>query len=135
MSTFAWSDSYSVHVDQFDAQHRKLFEIINSLAEAMRIGKGEDVIREVVGQLAVYTRTHFLQEEVAMRQTGYPDFASHQAQHSKLMADVEKHKKDLDEGRKPNLVAVLNFVQEWLVQHIQKSDKKYSDHLNAHGLH
>ncbi len=135
MSTFAWNDSYSVHVHQFDAQHQKLFQIINSLADAMRVGKGEDVIREVVGQLAVYTRTHFLQEEVAMRQTGYPDLASHQAQHNKLMADVEKYKADLDHGRKPNLVAVLNFVQNWLVQHIQKSDKKYSDHLNAHGLH
>ena len=134
MSTFAWDDSYSVHVHQFDAQHRKLFEIINSLADAMRVGKGENVIREVVGQLAVYTRTHFLQEEVAMRQTGYPELASHQEQHNKLMADVEKYKSDLDQGRKPNLVAVLNFVQNWLVQHIQKSDKKYSDHLNAHGL-
>lgn len=134
MSTFAWNESYSVHVDQFDAQHRKLFEIINSLADAMRVGKGEDVIREVVGQLAVYTRTHFLQEEVAMRQTGYPELATHQAQHSKLIADVEKYKKELDEGHKPNLVAVLNFVQNWLVQHIQKTDKKYSDHLNSHGL-
>jgi hemerythrin len=134
MSTFVWNDSYSVRVDQFDAQHRKLFEIVNSLADSMRLGKGDDVIREVVGQLAVYTRTHFLQEEVAMRQTGYPEFASHQAQHNKLMADVEEYKADLDQGRKPNSIAVLNFLQNWLVQHIQKSDKKYSDHLNAHGL-
>jgi len=134
MSTFAWNDSYSVHVHQFDAQHKKLFEIINELADAMRVGKGEDVIREVVGDLAVYTRTHFLQEEVAMRQTGYPDLATHQAQHNKLMADVEKYKTELNEGRKVNLIAVLNFVRDWLVQHIQKSDKKYSDHLNAHGL-
>jgi hemerythrin len=134
MSTFAWNDSYSVHIRQFDAQHKKLFDIINELADAMSVGRGDDVIREVVGQLAVYTRTHFLQEEVAMRQTGYPDLASHQAQHSHLMADVEKYKADLDEGRKPNIVAVLNFVQKWLVDHIQKSDKRYSDHLNSHGL-
>jgi hemerythrin len=134
MSTFAWSDAYSVHVRQFDAQHQKLFEIINALADAMRVGKGEDVIREVVGKLAVYTRTHFLQEEVAMRQTGYPGLASHQAQHNKLMTDVEKYKKDLDEGRQPNTVAVLNFLQMWLVDHIQKSDKRYADHLNTHGV-
>jgi hemerythrin len=134
MSAFIWTDSYSVHVRQFDLQHQKLFEIINALAHAMRVGKGEDVIRDVVGQLAVYTRTHFLQEELAMRQTGYPELASHQEQHNKLLADVERYKTDLLEGRKPNLVAVLNFLREWLVQHIQKADKKYSDHLNAHGL-
>jgi hemerythrin len=135
MSTFAWNESYSVHVHQFDAQHQKLFEIINSLADAMRVGKGEDVIRDVVGQLAVYTRTHFLQEEVLMRQTGYPDLAAHQDQHNKLMSDVEKYKADLDGGRKPNTVVVLNFLRDWLVQHIQKSDKAYSDHFNAHGVH
>ncbi|HEY1502058.1 MAG TPA: bacteriohemerythrin [Acidobacteriaceae bacterium] len=134
MSTFAWNDSYSVNVHQFDAQHKKLFAIINELADAMRVGKGDDIIREVVAQLAVYTRTHFLQEEVAMRQTGYPDFASHQAQHNKLMADVEGYKKDLDEGRKPNVIAILNFLQKWLVDHIQKIDKKYSDHMNTHGV-
>lgn len=134
MSTFAWNDSYSVRVRQFDAQHRKLFEIINALADAMRVGKGDDVIREVVGQLAVYTRTHFLQEEVAMRQTGYPGLASHQAEHSQLMSNVEKYKSDLHEGRKPNTIAVLSFLQKWLVNHIQRSDQAYSDHLNTHGV-
>lgn len=135
MATFAWNESYRVHVLQFDAQHKKLFEIINNLADAMRVGKGEDVIRDVVGQLAVYTRTHFLQEEVLMRRTAYPHLAAHQEQHNKLMADVEKYKADLDGGRKPNTIAVLNFLREWLVQHIQKSDKLYSDHLNTHGVH
>jgi hemerythrin len=134
MSTFAWNDTYSVHVQQFDAQHQKLFAIINELADAMRVGKGEDVIRDVVGQLAVYTRTHFLQEEVAMRQTGYPGLAAHQEQHTKLMAEVERHKSDLIEGRKPNIIAVLNFLRQWLVNHIQTTDKKYSDHLNQHGV-
>ena len=135
MSTFAWNDAYSVHVHQFDAQHKKLFEIINSLADAMRAGQGDDVLREVVGQLAVYTRTHFLQEEVAMRQTGYPGIASHQDQHNKFMANVEKYITDLHEGRKPNLVDLLNLLQSWFVQHIQITDKQYADHMNAHGLH
>lgn len=134
MAAFAWNESYSVHVRQFDAQHQKLFEIINMLADAMRSGKGEAVVRDVVGQLAVYTRTHFLQEEVLMKQTGYPAFAAHQQQHAKLLADVEKYKTDLNDGRNPDTVAVLNFLRNWLVEHIQKSDKAYSAHMNGHGV-
>lgn len=134
MATFSWNESYSVHVRQFDEQHRKLFETINGLADAMRIGKGEEAIRDVVKRLAVYTRTHFLQEEVLMQQTGYPAYAIHKDQHNKLMAEVERYKNDLDEGRRPNSVAVLAFLQKWLVEHIRKSDKAYSDHLNAHGI-
>jgi len=134
MATFAWNESYSVHVQQFDAQHQKLFEIINTLADAMRVGKGDEVIRDVVNELAIYTRTHFLQEEVAMKQTKYPAYDAHHEQHSKLLAEVEKFKGDLNEGHKPNIVGVLNFLRAWLVEHIQKSDKAYSAHLNAHGL-
>lgn len=134
MATFAWNETYSVHVKAFDEQHQQLFSIINSLAEAMRVGKGNEVVREVVGQLAVYTRTHFHQEEVAMRRTGYPAFAAHLAQHEHLLVEVEKFKSELEAGSKPNVVAVLNFLRLWLVEHIQKSDKSYSDHMNTHGV-
>jgi hemerythrin len=134
MAIFAWNESYSVRVRQMDEQHQKLFEIINSLAEAMRIGKGDDVVRDTVEQMAVYTRTHFLQEEVLMRQTGYPALPAHQEQHRKLMAEVEQYKRALEEGRSASSVSLLNFVRQWLMHHIRDSDKAYSDHLNAHGI-
>ncbi len=135
MSAFAWSESYSVRVKQLDAQHQTLFNTINSLAEAMRQGQGEIVIREVVNKLAIYTRVHFLQEEVLMQRSDYPQLIAHKAEHSKLMASVEDYKRDLDSGKKPNSIAVLAFLQTWLVEHIRKSDKAYSDHMNAHGIH
>jgi len=134
MATFEWSESYSVRVQRLDEQHKVLFATISSLADAMRAGRGEDVIRDVVHKLAVYTLTHFLQEEVLMRQTGYPALEAHRELHGKLLAEVEKYKRDLNEGHKPNAVGVLAFLREWLVQHIQKADKAYSDHLNAHGI-
>lgn len=134
MPVFAWDESCSVHVKQFDEQHKKLFEMVNNLAEAMRAGKGQAAIREVVDGLAIYTRTHFLQEETVMRQTGYPALAAHQAQHAQLMEEVEKYKKELQDGKSANTVAVLGFLQKWLLDHIRKSDKAYSDHMNARGV-
>ncbi len=134
MAIFAWNESYSVHVRQMDEQHQKLFEIINKLAEAMRTGKGDDVVRDTVEQLAVYTRTHFLQEEALMRQAGYPGLAAHREQHRKLMADVEQYKRAIEEGRSASSVSLLNFVRQWLMHHIRESDRAYSDHLNAQGV-
>jgi hemerythrin len=134
MAIFAWNESYSVRVRQMDEQHEKLFEIINVLAEAMRKGNGEDVVRDTVEQLAVYTRTHFLQEEVLMRQTGYPALAAHREQHRKLMADVEQYKRAIEAGRTASCFSLLNFVRQWLMHHIRESDRAYSDHLNAHGV-
>jgi hemerythrin-like metal-binding protein len=134
MAIFAWNESYSVRVRAMDEQHEKLFEIINTLAEAMKSGKGDDVVRDTVEQLAVYTRTHFLQEEALMRQTGYPDLAPHRELHRKLMADVEQYKRALEEGRSASPVSLLNFIRQWLVHHIRESDRAYSDHLNTHGV-
>lgn len=134
MAIFAWNESYSVRVRQMDEQHEKLFEIINGLAEAMSIGKGDEVLRDTVEQLAVYTRTHFLQEEVLMRQTEYPGLAAHRQEHRKLMEDVEQYKRALEEGRSASPISLLNFVRQWLVHHIRESDRAYSDHLNAAGV-
>jgi hemerythrin len=134
VALFAWNESYSVRVRQFDSQHQKLFEIVNTLADSMRAGKGEDAIRDVVGKLAAYTRTHFLQEEVLMEQTGYPGLPAHRMQHAELMSSVDQYRSDLDEGRKPDTVAVLQFLRKWLIEHIQKSDKAYSGHMNARGV-
>ena len=32
-------------------------------------------------------------------------------------------------------VEVMEFLKQWLVKHIQGSDKKYAPFLNAHGVH
>jgi hemerythrin len=134
MAGFTWDETYSVRVQQCDAQHKKLFEIINQLGDAMRVGKGNEVISQIVSQLITYTRTHFLQEEALMEKARYPGLPAHRQLHHKLVADVEKFQHELDEGLRPNTVAVLAFLKEWLIQHIQKVDKDYSKHLNSHGI-
>ena len=70
-----------------------------------------------------------------MQQSGYAHLGAHKAQHSKLIFDVEKYRQSLADGRKPNTVEVLSFLQNWLVAHIRRSDKAYSDHMNGHGIH
>jgi hemerythrin len=134
MAVFTWNESYSVRVRQCDAQHKGLFDTINQLADAMRVGKGHAVISQIVSQLITYTRTHFQQEEALMEQAQYPELAAHRQLHRKLVADVEKFQRELEEGLRPNTVAVLDFLKEWLTQHIQKVDKAYSQHLNSHGI-
>jgi len=134
MSLFTWNDSYSVRVEMCDVQHRKLFEIINQLADAMRMGKGNDVMSRTVAELLLYTRTHFQQEEALLRKTNYPQLAGHQELHRRFVADVEALDEQMRGGRTGNSVQVLNLLRDWLQNHIQKADKQYSAHLNAAGI-
>jgi hemerythrin len=135
MALFTWNETYSVKVAQCDEQHRKLFAMINELADAMRMGQGQEVVNKTVGELLQYTRTHFEQEEQLMEKAGYPHLSAHQALHRKFVAEVEAVQKEMQAGRQANSVKVLNMLRDWLVNHIQKTDKQYSAHLNAAGIH
>ncbi len=134
MDLFVWKDAYSVNVQQFDSQHQQLFKLIEELSEAMSLGEGRLIVRQVVGQLAHYTRVHFKEEEEILRRTGYPGLAAHQLEHQRFVADVERMGRDIDRTGNTNTVAVLGTLRDWLVNHIQKTDRLYSRHLNAQGI-
>ena len=134
MALFTWNDSYSVKVALCDQQHKKLFEIINTLADAMRSGRGNDVVSKTVGELLQYTRTHFQAEEALLRKANFPQLAAHQEMHKKFVNDVEGLVNQAREGKAANSIQVLNLLRDWLVNHIQKTDKQYSECLNAAGI-
>ena len=56
MSLFAWSAKYSLHIGQIDEQHKKLVGMLNDLFDAMKAGKGNDVLDNVLSQLIAYTK-------------------------------------------------------------------------------
>ncbi len=135
ITLFTWNDSYSVQVQLCDAQHKKLFEIINQLADAMRTGKGDEVVSGTIGELLLYTGTHFQQEEALLRKTNYPRLAGHEEMHRRFVAEVAALDRQARAGRTANSVQVLGLLRDWLLNHIQKVDRQYSAHLNAAGIH
>ena len=134
MALVTWDASYSVKVSKCDEDHKKLFSFLNELHEAMKVGKGRDVIQGVVKNLADYTRYHFSQEEALLSQTKYPDLVSHKAQHAIFVAKVEEFQSALKSGDPSQALAVTEFLKDWLANHIKQIDRKYSTHLNANGI-
>lgn len=135
MSLITWDQSYSVKVAKLDDDHQKLFSYVNTLHDAMHAGKGSSVVQSIVAELVNYTQTHFEREEMLMEETKFPGREAHRREHQKLIAQVGDYKKALDSGERVNTVAVLQFLREWLTQHIHGMDKGYSSHLNAKGIH
>jgi len=135
MALVTWDQSYSVKVKRCDEDHQKLFALMNSLHDAMRVGKGRNVIGEIVTELSDYTETHFRAEEALMEKAKYPALPTHRLEHQKFVAQVLGFKKELEAGMAGNPVAVLEFLKDWLAKHIKKVDQSYSAHLNANGIH
>jgi len=134
MALVTWDQSYSVSVSRLDEQHQKLFSLINSLHEAMRQGKGQEVVQDTVRELAAYTATHFRAEEELLRKANYPGLIAHEAEHQEYVAKVNQFAEDLKAGRNASSISVLGFLKDWLAEHILRTDRSYSAYLNAQGV-
>lgn len=134
MSLVTWSTNYSVNVKQFDDQHMKLVDLVNKLHDAMKVGKGSEVIGEVLKSLVAYTQSHFADEERLMKQHGYPDYENHKKEHNQLVMQVQDVNKKVQQGSPALTQSVMLFLRDWLVKHIQGEDKKYGPFLNGKGV-
>ena len=134
MSLVTWNASYSVNVKQFDDQHMKLVDLVNKLHDAMKVGKGSEVVGDVLKSLIAYTQTHFADEERLMKQHGYPDYENHKKEHNQLVMQVQDVNKQVQQGLPVLTNTVMLFLRDWLLKHIQGDDRKYGPFLNGKGV-
>jgi methyl-accepting chemotaxis protein len=121
-----WNDRMSVHVRQFDEQHKKLVAMVQQLNDAMRNGEGQKVIGDILSGLAEYTVSHFAQEEKFMQQHNYPEYAEHKKIHDALLKQVGETIVAFENGRAVP-AAIMAFLSDWLLNHIMKVDRKYGE--------
>ncbi|MCK9363574.1 MAG: bacteriohemerythrin [Syntrophales bacterium] len=134
MALIDWSDSLSVNVAEIDQQHKKLIAIINELNDAMRIGAGKDVLGKIVNSLISYAAIHFKTEEKYFAQFGYPDTDNHKKEHVAFVQKVADFKDGFEKRKLSLTIEVMNFLSDWLKNHIMKTDKKYAQFFNEKGL-
>lgn len=127
-----WTPAYSVKVKEFDEQHKKLFAMINLIAED--IVSGDNKKRdEVVNQMIEFSRIHFSTEEKYFKKFKYPK----EDEHIKLHIDFIETSLEFSRRTKKNEIdsnKILNYLKNWWNNHVLIEDKKYSKFLNDHGL-
>ena len=129
MAVISWNDSLSVGVLAFDNQHRRLIAIINKLHDAMKDGRGKEVLDGIMLELVDYTVYHFLAEEKMFIDTGYPDYVAHKREHETFMKTVGELQGKMTTTSMMPSVESLNVLREWLYHHILESDKPIVPHL------
>jgi hemerythrin len=134
MALFEWNNDLSVNVAEIDAQHRRLITLINQLNDAMKQGKGKDVLGKTIGDLFAYAGTHFANEERYFDRFSYPQTAAHKAKHQAFVKKVSEFKEGYDAGKLTLTLEIMTFLKDWLKGHIQGDDKKYGPFFNEKGL-
>ncbi|WP_415712785.1 bacteriohemerythrin [Maridesulfovibrio sp.] len=130
-----WSDrDFSVNIKAIDVQHKKLVNMINGLHKAMRDRASDAVMKRLVEELKNYTVDHFSTEEKLFDRFGYPQSPEHKELHVNFVNQVLDFESALISGKAKVTMDVMKFLKDWLVQHIQGEDRKYSPFLNSHGI-
>ncbi len=120
-----WNSTLATGVKIVDQQHRKLVDMVNGLYAAMKSGQGHDVMEKLLDGLASYTVQHFDMEEKYFDQFKYADTASHKKAHTELKKQVVDFIGQFKSGKAGMSMDLMNFLRDWLVNHIQKTDMRY----------
>ncbi|HAF30120.1 MAG TPA: hemerythrin [Bacteroidales bacterium] len=125
MELIEWSDKYLVGYDEIDNQHKGLVIMINELFTFMTEGKSKENLEIIFDHLTVYTKEHFSNEEKMMLKYDYPDYEQHKLEHVKFIERLNSFKSDFENNKITISLELLNFLKDWLLNHIVITDKKY----------
>ncbi|NPV02538.1 MAG: hemerythrin family protein [Brevinematales bacterium] len=134
MGFMVWNDTLSVNIPEIDRQHQRLIDLINLLHDAMKQGKGKDVLSVTLDELAKYSVEHFTAEEKLMLKYQYPNYPAHKAEHESFIKKVTDFQNGFIEGKMLLSIEILTFLRDWTINHIAETDKKYIPFLSPKGL-
>lgn len=134
MAIIEWTDELSVNVKEIDEQHRKLVEMINELHSTHIENKNVEAQKSIIFKMLNYAATHFLTEEKYMVRFNYPEFIDHKKEHDNFTAKAFDLKIQIENGTDIFTLDLINFLKDWLQDHISVTDQKYSKFFNDNGL-
>jgi len=121
----AWDGVYSVGMNEIDEQHKLLFDIINTLWDAVILRQDGAAVLHTIAELERYTLTHFTAEESFMRAHNYSGFDEHKKQHVAFIERIRQERQAVEGGASVTL-DLINFLKDWLIDHILVKDKAYA---------
>lgn len=126
-----WTAEYSVGDPLLDAQHRRLFEIIEQLRTLLD-GRGEtsDILALLEG-LEAYATLHFHHEEARLKRLDYVDLQAQVQEHRRFSVKLSHRAARIRAGDVNQGAALLRWLIDWWGMHVLVSDRKYAARLAA----
>jgi len=115
---YRWSEAFTVTYPRIDDEHRGLFDAILKLER----DNNEKNLRDAV----IKYRDHFIYEEAQFEQTMPEEYTKdHKEKHANVMEKIEY-------WLSPVPKTELEWVKDWLVQHIMNTDTDYIGNMPSY---
>jgi hemerythrin len=134
MPYLEWSEKLSVGVREIDYQHKVLIGLINTFYDAMQSEHANDGMDLTLKKLAAYAVRHFQTEETYMMKFNYPGYLSHKLAHEEFAKKITGFQQGFEEKKHLEPMALIAFLNVWVVNHIETIDKQYSETFVKNGL-
>lgn len=128
MAYIEWTHDLETDIAPIDRDHKVLVSLLNQVSETIGDREERAVLGSVLNSLDEYTAYHFAREEKLQEVAGYPGLEAHKRLHVTLAGQVTDICKRYH--RDPASVQadeVLDFLKNWLVDHILKQDMGYRE--------
>ena len=122
-----WNPTYSVGLESLDAQHRKLFNLVNQLSSTTESGSGHYL--PVIRGLVDYLYFEFHQEHMAMMMSNYPGCSRQIREHQIFTGKVESFLNDFVNNAPGLGESMLLFLKSWVSDHTVKLDVQFGQYL------
>lgn len=121
-------DGLRLGIEQIDEQHKKLVDLTNEFMQLVLSEKETDwkthVFNTLNGMLN-YAQEHFSYEEKIMAETAYAGLEHHKKRHDEFVMYAVTRFAGFETMSKDDAVELMNFLKQWLVNHILEDDKAY----------
>ena len=136
---FPWNNNFNTGLPTVDAQHKKLVQLLNSLASHVAFHTDVPKLSLVFDELADYTVYHFQTEEEIWREYfgDDPSELAHRVTHASFVDEIARFKSALGSMAEHQLAEeALGFLARWLASHILETDRymAYAVMALQHGL-
>lgn len=124
-------DEYLTGIESIDNEHRVLFEIADEIYQLCKnefVPDKYDHIVNLIEKLKNYTIVHFQHEEEYMESINYKRMFTQKIQHDNFRRKLDTMDLEIiDDNQEEAIQDLLQFVTDWLVEHILETDKKIAE--------
>ena len=129
-----WEEKYSVGVEEIDNQHKKMFAAINELLDSLEASNTNEHIENIIKSLVEYKMFHFATEEKYFKEFNYDGAEDHIAKHHEFNEKLKALQEKYPVYEPAFAYELIDFLEDWLIDHLMVVDQQYVKCFHDHGL-
>jgi len=116
---------------EMDGEHRVQLGLMTAFREAAGGGRGAAEADEILDQLLDYSKMHFMSEQLLMRLYEYADYEPHQADHDRMLEEMEAMRDSYRRGDGAFEGATVDRLIKDMTAHISRTDEPLGQYLGS----